>query len=199
MSTSKLNRKTRGQALVELAIILPILVLFMSAVTPLIVKNIASSWLDERLALRHFGKDDHMVQQVLARTHEADQLPPYFEKEGLEESIRSAPLEASIPLLPQNFPGKIYRIRTTAKLQEKGWWNRSILHSPQEEHLRLSKTLSMVPASYTDESQVPGEVRRLTLLGLASGTTSILDKAGLDLFHLNLDALPETAARGKDK
>ena len=57
----------------------------------------------------------------------------------------------------------------------------------------------MIAARVPFESKVPDEVRRLTLIGLASGKTNILEKTGFNLFHLNLDALPETAEGGETK
>lgn len=199
MSAHKKREKASGQALVEMVIILPVLVLFMSVVVPLVVQGIASSWLDERLSLRHLGQDDARVHQLLERTHETDRLPPYFEKRGLEESAQRSPLGVSIPFPGNFFPGEIYRVRATVNLTESEWWNPSILGDPPMDHHRLSRTLSMVQASSFHESSIPREVRRLTLLGLAPGKVKVLNGAGSKLFHLNLDALPETDARGEDR
>ncbi len=200
MNTSKQAEKARGQALVELAVILPILVLFMVLVIPLIVKGTALPWLDERLTLRQLGQDDEQIHRVLLLTHESDLMPPYFDKTRIEESTRNTPIPMSIPVLGKIFPGDITRKLTSVTLPEHGWWNRELLGNPQEQDRQISRGLSMVPVRILTESRVPDEVKRWTLTGAVPGKTGLLEKAGFNLFHLNLDALPETGkAGGKGK
>jgi len=199
LSISNQAEKTRGQALVELAVILPVLVLFMAAVMPLIAIGVALPWLDERLTLRQLEQDDEQIHPLLQLTHEMDLLPPYFDKASLEESTRSTSMGMSIPLLGVIFPGDMTRKMTTATLPEHGWWNRELLGNPQKEDRQISRSLTMVTAQVLVESQVPNEVKRLTLIGVASGKTGILEKAGFNLFHLNLDALPEHGKGGGEK
>jgi hypothetical protein len=199
LSFSGQTIKARGQALVELAVVLPVLVLFMAAVIPLIVKGAALPWLDERLTLRHLSQNDEQVHRQLQLTHESDLLPPYFDNTRLEESTQNASMGMSLPLLGKTFPGNMTRKLTTVTLPEHGWWNREIFGSPQSSDRNISRDLTMVTARVPFESKVPDEVRRLTLIGLASGKTNILEKAGFNLFHLNLDALPETAEGGETK
>ena len=199
MNTSKQAEKARGQALVEFAVILPVLVIFMVAVIPLIVKGVALPWLDERLTLRQLGQDDEQVHRVLLLTHDSDLLPPYFDKTRIEESTRNAPMGMSIPLLGDTFPGHITRELITATLSEHGWWNRELLGDPQERDRQISRGLTMVAAQVLVESRVPDEVKRLTLVGLTPGKTGLLKRAGFNLFHINLDALPETGGAGEKR
>jgi hypothetical protein len=199
LSISERTEKTRGQALVELAVILPVLVLFMAAVIPLIVRGVALPWLDERLTLRQLGQDDEQVHRLLLLTHNSDLLPPYFDKAMLEDSTRSASIGMSIPLLGNIFPGDMTMKLTTTDLPEYGWWNQELLGNSHERDRKISKDLTMVPAPFLIESRVPAEVKKLTLIGVASGKTDILEKAGFKLFHLNFDALPETGERGARK
>jgi hypothetical protein len=199
LSIIEQTRKVRGQALIELAIMLPVLILLLSITAPIIVRAIGSTWLDERLALKLFGQDDDQAHRLLVRTHDNARLPSYFQGDELEEKSQITPLGFPIPLLNHRFPGKIQRKSATVTLEKTGWWNRSVLGDPREEFLRLSRALSMVPAPNLDESRVPWEVRKLTLLGLAPGSNRILERAGLDLFHLNLDALPESASQELEK
>ena len=183
----------------ELAVILPVLVLFMAAVIPLIVKGVALPWLDERLTLRLLSQNDEQVHRLLQLTHDSNLLPPYFDKTRLEESTRSASMGMSIPLLGKTFPGNMTRKLTTATLPEHGWWNRAIFGNPRDSDRNISRDFTMVAARIPVESEVPDEVRRLTLIGLVTGKTNILGKTGFNLFHLNLDALPETAEGGETK
>jgi len=199
LSISNQAEKARGQALIELAVILPVLVLFMTVVLPLIVNGVALPWLDERLTLRQLEQDDEQIHPLLQLTHETALLPPYFDKASLEESTRSASMGMSTPLLGVIFPGDMTRKMTTATLPKKGWWNRELLGTQQERDRQISRNLTMVTAQVLFESQVPNEVKRLTLIGVASGKTGILEKAGFNLFHLNLDALPEHSKGGGGK
>jgi len=198
LSISKETGKSRGQALVELAVILPVLVLFMAAVIPLIIKGVALPWLDERLSLRQLGQDDEQIHHLLQLTHNSDLLPPYFDKARLKESTRSTSMGMSIPLLSETFPGDMTRKLTKATLPEHGWWNRKLLGSPPERERQISRDLTMVKAQVLVEARVPDEVKRLTLIGVLSGKTDILKIAGVNLFHLNLDALPETGETGEE-
>ena len=128
LSTLSLSRQTvkvRGQALVELAVILPVLVLFMAAVLPLIVKGVALPWLDERLTLRQLSQNDEQVHRQLQLTHESDLLPPYFDNTRLEESTQNASMGMSLPLLGKNFPREYdqethHRHFTRARMVEPG-------------------------------------------------------------------------------
>jgi hypothetical protein len=168
----------------------------MAVVMPLLVNGVAFSWLDERLTLRQLEPDDEQIHHLLQRIHDSDLLPPYFDKTSLEESTRSASMGMSIPLLGVIFPGDMTRKLTTTDLPEHGWWNRELLGNPQERDRQLSRSLTLVTAQALVESRVPHEVKRLTLIGVASGKTGLLEKAGFNLFHLNLDALPETGEGG---
>ena len=199
MRVSKRPEITRGQALVELAVILPVLILFMAAVIPLIIKGVILPWLDERLTLRQLSHNEEQVHGLLQLTHDSDLLPPYFDETRLEESTRGVSMGIPIPLLEKTFPGYMTRKLTTATLSEHGWWKQEIFGNPQESNHEISRDLTMLTAQVPTESKVPDKVRKLTLLGLAPGRTNILEKTGFNLFHLNLDALPETTKRGETK
>jgi hypothetical protein len=196
LSILKQTEKRQGQALVELAVILPVLVLFMVAVIPLIAEGVALPWLDERLALRQLGQDDEQTHRLLQLTHGPDMLPPYFDKTMLEESTLSTSMGMSVPLLGEIFPGEVTRKSTRGPLPDHGWWNRELSGSAPEGERQISRGLTMVKAKVLAESRVLDEVKRLTLVGFASGRTGILEMAGFNLLHIDLDALPETGEAG---
>jgi len=169
----------------------------MSTAAPLLMRGISSLWIDERLMLRQFVMDDSRVHRILVQTHEVDRLPPYFGEDEVKERTWASSLEPAIPLISNRFPGEIRRKHTSATMKKNVWWREAILGEPQERLFQLSRTLSMVPLFDPGESSVREEVRDLTLLGIAPGQADILEKLGLKLFHLNLDALPETAPKRK--
>jgi len=197
LNVLKNTEKAKGQALVELAVILPVLILFMAAVIPLIARGSALPWLDERLSLRQLGQDNDQVHPLLQHIHNLDLLPPYIDKTKLQESTRSASMGMSIPPLGHIYPGDTIRKLTTATLSEYGWWNREILGRQQEQDCHISRGLAMLTALELAESRVPAEVKRLALIGIVSGKVGFLKKIGFNLFHLDLDALPEPDKRGE--
>jgi len=196
LNISKHTEKHRGQALVELAVILSVIVLFMLAVIPIIAEGVALPWLDERLALRQLGQDDEQTHRLLQFTHDPDMLPPYFDITTLEESTRSTSMGITVPLLGGIFPGEVTRKNTRGPLPDHGWWNRELYGSAPEGEGQISRGLTMIKAKVLAESRVPDEVKRLTLVGFASGRTGILEIAGFNLLHIDLDALPETGEAG---
>ena len=185
------TEKDKGQALLELLIVLPVMIYFMMAVIPLIVNGVSLSWMDERLALRQLNQDDEKIHNILTLAHAPDILPPYFDKTELKESTRIAQLGISIPILKETFPGDMIQKLAAATIHENGWWNLPLTDQAQEESFQISRDITMVKAAKIMEMEIPHMVKRLTLLGLASSGTGSLERIGFGLFHLNLDALPE--------
>jgi hypothetical protein len=187
-----------GQALIELLVVLPVFILFMVAVMPLIVRSVVLPWLDERITLRQLGQDNEQVHGVLLQTHSMDLLPPYFHENSLEEDSRNTPMGISIPLLGDIFPGFVERKSSSTTLPDHGWESPAILGVSQENDREVRRSLSLLEAESMTEEQIPRAVRKLTILGFPTGKTDILGRSGLNLFHSNLDALPETdPMRGK--
>jgi len=198
LNASNHTEHIKGQALVELAVILPILILFLATILPLMAKGVALPWLDERLTLRQLvhPTEDH-IHHVLELTHDLDVLPAYFQQSNLEESTRRVSLVMTPPPLGRYFPGDMTRKQSIAALTENEWWNRKILGDPQERKPRVSRDLTMLTANPFIESEIPDVVKRLTLAGAASGNMGILEKTGLNLFHLDLNALPQVGEGGE--
>ena len=57
----------------------------------------------------------------------------------------------------------------------------------------------MVKTPLLIESHVAEKVKNLMLTEITSGMTKVLEQAGINLFHLNLDALPGAEERGQAK
>lgn len=190
MNSSRHSKKIRGQALVEVTVILPIIVLFMAAVIPLLVRGVALPWLDERLTLRHLDQDEARVHRQLQITHSLDVLPSYFEKTMLEENTQNTYMDMIIPVMGEIFPGVMTRKKTTLNFRDHSWWNHQILGLPQGRDQQISRDLTLVTPHQLVESKVPGEIKKFTFIGIATGETDFLEKAGFKLFHLNMDALP---------
>jgi len=190
LNSTQQVKKVRGQALVELGVTIPVIVLFMAAVIPLLVRGAFLPLLDERLALRQLGQDEAQVDHQLRITHSPDILPPYFEKTRLEENTKDTSMGISIPLMRETFPGVMTRKNTIVTLDDDRWWNHRLLGFPQERDHQISRNLAMVAPRRLVESRVPEEIKKFTFIGMTTGKTGFLEKAGFKLFHLNMDALP---------
>jgi hypothetical protein len=190
LNSSQQIKKVRGQALVELAVILPVIVLFIAAVIPLLVRGAFLPLLDERLALRQLSQDEAQVDHQLQITHSPDILPPYFEKTRLEENTQDTSMGMFIPLMSETFPGVMTRKNTIVTFSDDRWWNHALLGLPQERDQQISRNLTMVTSRQLVESRVQGEIKKFSFIGMTTGKTGFLEKAGFKLFHLNMDALP---------
>ena len=191
MSPSIKKPDNNGQALIELVIILPILLLVIAAVLPMVASGVTLPLLDERLTLRQLSEEGKKTHQILQNTHSHNLLPPYFELEKLQETTEIINTGVSLPLLNSILSSDMTRKITTAVTPKHGWWNQELFTLPQEQHREISRDLTILTAQLLAESSVPEEVKKLTPIGVVSGTVHILEKAGLNLFHLNLDALPK--------
>ena len=191
MSSSVKKPDNKGQALIELMVILPIIILVMAAVLPIVASGVTLPLLDERLTLRHLGEESKKTHQMLQITHSHDLLPPYFEMEKLQETTEIIHQGVPLPLVGSIFSRNMTRKVTKAPIPKHRWWNQELLASSQDQPSEITRDLSLLAGQVLAESSVPEEVKKLTSIGLISGTADILEKAGLNLFHLNLDALPE--------
>ena len=191
MSSSIKKPDTKGQALTELVVILPILLLVMASILPIVANGVTLPLLDERLTLRHLNEEGKKTHQILQITHSENLLPPYFEIEKLQETTEITHQGVPLPLVGSIFSSDMTRKITVAAIPKHEWWNTELLALPQEQYREISRDLFILAGQLLAESSVPEEVKKLTPIGVVSGTADILEKAGLNLFHLNLDALPE--------
>lgn len=199
MSSPVKKTDNKGQALIELVVILPILLLVMATVLPMVAGGVTLPLLDERLTLRHLNEEGKKTHQILQITHSDNLLPPYFEIEKLQETTEIIHQGVRLPRVGNIFSGDMTRKITIAAIPKHGWWNQELLSLPQEQHREISRDLFILAGQLLAESSVPEEVKKLTPIGVVSGTAGILEKAGLNLFHLNLNALPESVEKKERK
>lgn len=196
MIVRKYRKNVQGQALVELMVLLPLLLLFMAAAVPIIVHGMAAPWLDERLALRHLAQDDEQIHRILLQTHEQDLLPPYFDRSSINETSQSASMGITLTALGITFPGEIIKKVTSTTIPDSGWLNWKFFDNPQVKNRRISRSFTVAYAPFIRESQVSEYVEQLSLMHVASEMKSLLERIGIKLLHLNLDAIPEAPEKG---
>ena len=199
MSTSVKRPDNKGQALIELVVMLPILLLVMATVLPIVANGVILPLLDERLTLRHLSEEGKRTHQILQITHSDNHLPPYFETEKLQETTEIIQQGVPLPLIGRIFSSDMTRKSIKTAIPIHGWWNRELLASPQERHREISRDLTILADQLLPESSVPEEVKKLTSIGVVSSIAGFLEKTGLNLFHLNLDALPKKNKEKKER
>lgn len=186
-----------GQALVELVVILPVLILFMATVAPMLTIGTTVPWLDERLFLRQLGDDIAHIHSLLLTTHESELIPSYFETNHLEETTHDYSMETPMNIPGLVFPGALTRKTIIFTKPENGWWDSMFLKNQGEKGRQIIRSLAIVAAPVIPESRVVEKVRRLSIGGALPVPIRILKKIGIKPFHLNLDALPRAESKGK--
>ena len=181
-----------GQALVEMLLVLPPILLLMAIILPLVAYSVLMPWLDERLWLSQFIEEE-IVHSELTHSHEKNLIPAYFKKDTITTHTDTEALGFFLPLLNQFFPGPITIKNLYANYPEI---KVTPFENPHFPHEKISRKLAMISTHLMSENEVPSRVRNLTLSGVFHGKTGTLENFGLQLFHLNLDALPETDREG---
>jgi len=173
-------------------IVLPPILLLMAIILPLVAYSVLMPWLDERLWLSQFIEEE-IVHSELEHSHEKNLIPAYFKKDTITTRTDTEALGFFLPLLNQLFPGPITIKNLHANYPEI---KVTPFENPHFPHEKTSRKLAMISTHLMSENEVPSRVRNLTLSGVFHGKTETLENFGLKLFHLNLDALPETDREG---
>lgn len=177
-----------GQSLIELIVVLPVFLLFLTIVYPLLSSGIVTPWLDEKLWLRQFLQEGKFLQSELEDIHEKNMIPLYFVQSDLEETTHQEKLGFSFPLLTKSFPGLITNQKVLAKHPEV---HGIILGEANRSCEKISRSLAILTSPIIAESDIPFRIRKLSVLGVFPRKIVALRNLNLEFFHLNLDALPE--------
>jgi hypothetical protein len=177
-----------GQSLVELLVVLPVLLLIMATIFPLLTSGIVMPWLDERLWLRQNLREGETLQSELEEAHQKTLTPPYFRQQDLEETMVREKLGVSFPLLGDSFPGLIVIRKILASHPEvKG----PALAQAERSEEKITAALALLTLTAMAESEVPHRVKNMSVPGIFPWKIKAMKNLGLELFHLDLDALPE--------
>jgi hypothetical protein len=162
----------------------------MATAAPLIIKNTAAIWLEERLYLKQLFEDDDQITNCLTADHATAKLPSYFDETTLNETTERIPGNSLFRIQGIPFPGDLIKKAAASSMSENGWWNIILKTNLQKEKQQLQKSLTMIESPVFDEFQVVDKIGRLSVIGIASGFARIFETLGLDPLHINLDALP---------
>jgi len=185
-----LNR--RGQALIELILVLPLFLVFLCATVNLLNYATFPIWLDELTALHVRLPHIDDLHSKLEKSREGSMIPPYPAPQDLKKSTTNKNLfRAPLPL-HRYYPGQI--IRTEISLNLSQFLTRAFLpfgHLPGVNG-PIMHGLQMIPLKEFQEESVKDQIRQILFPGsVMEAISGKLDALGIGLVHLNLDAIPE--------
>jgi hypothetical protein len=176
--------------LIELLVVIPVLLLFLSTIFPLLVSGIAINWLDERLWLRQFYPSRKILHLELEDAHGKNLIPLYFEQKDLEETTNLEKLSPLFPLFRNFFPGPI-RIKEVLANHLEG--NALVFEKASRSDEKLSRNLAILASTLLTESDAPLRIKNLTVVRIFPWKVGTLKNHDFGFFHLNLDALPKAS------
>ena len=187
----------RGQALVELVIILPVLITFLSGAALLLNYATTPLWLEELTALHLRLPESGQLYDKLQKCREGSMIPPYPAQRDLEiNSISKNPQKVPLPL-HRYYPGSIRKTEVLMDLSQ--FIKRAAAPFGYIPGVKdpILIDLRMIPLRELKEETVKDQIRRTIFPGSAMETiVGKLNALGLELVHLNLDAVPEMKKDG---
>jgi hypothetical protein len=179
-----------GQALIELVVVIPvILVIFMCAI-PLAAYGIFPTWMDERLALSQLVAKKTEAVDYLPKAHSNSRVPTYPDDKSIQESSKNL----QTGLFPDSFPGRLSERIVLHELQmhlsRKNLMPGSNLAGRSDSTEKLTRNLSMLAPHNIEEQAVSEHVREWSLIGIMKGSDSTFRRLGIDLFHMDINAIP---------
>ncbi len=196
MSLSEISNQA-GQALIEMLVILPAILLFLVCVIPMTAYGIFPTWLDERLALIHLLEKRERIPDILFETHGHSLTPVYPDENDIKES--STNLKAghiSLPL-PGVLQDRITRSELRTPLTRNGLLSGGVMAPRSDTGETVTRSLSLLTSYRFEEPGISRHVKSRSLVGVLKGKDTVFRKLGIDLFHLNLDAVPAGIEGGK--
>ncbi|MDF1535002.1 MAG: hypothetical protein P1S46_00680 [bacterium] len=200
MSLFRSDRQTArqtGQALIELLVILPVFLLLFACVLPLTAYGIFPTWLDERLALSQLTEKTELIPDILSEAHGSCRTPTYPDEETIEETSTSTPTGNISFSLPGVLPDRMIRHELSMTLTRKDLLAGSVMASWSRTSETVTRSLSLLIPDRFEEQDVSRHVKSWSLVGVLRGKDTVLKKLGINLFHLNLDAVPANDSGGK--
>lgn len=171
----------------EFVILLPALLLLVGLILPLVRFATFAPWVDERLWLDQFIHEDQGLQEELENAHERSLVPVYFSSEDILRSQKSETFGFFFPLVKGSFPGSLDREILRATWNEKP----GLFHEKEKLPEHISRDFSMLKKTSMPEEDVPDLVREMSLSRFLDAGTGLFESLNLDIFHLNLNILPD--------
>jgi len=184
-----------GQALIELVVIIPLLLIIAGLLIGLIAYSQLPIWMDELLAFTLISQQgvDHF--EILKKQRESSMLPRYFNHEEIEIH-RVSSTNTSFPLpLHRIFQNNRSEVTGNANWQKVIRRTALPLLKPLKGAENHTSKMSFVSLMKLDEAQSKKLIRGIFLSGLSGNQLMrLLRKLGFNIFHLNFDTLPFTTS-----
>lgn len=116
-------------------------------------------------------------------------MPIYFRLSDLEEKTELEKLGITFPYIKGSYPGNIKIQKVHAYLPKS---ESNVFTGSYASDEKMARKLAMVVSSTPGDSDISSLVRKLTVLGIFPWKTGVLENMDFNLFHLNLDSLPDS-------
>ncbi len=195
MNYSAQTKDENGQALIELVVIVPLLLIIVCLLIGLIAYSQLPIWMDELLAFTLISQQDLNHFEILKKLRESSMFPRYFDHEEIEIHRVSS--------INKSFPLPLHRIfqNNRSEITGNANWQKVIsrtalpllsLLKGAESH---TSKMSFVSLMKLDEAQSKELIRGIFLSGLSGNQLMrLLGKLGFNIFHINFDTLPLTTS-----
>jgi hypothetical protein len=117
-------------------------------------------------------------------------VPTYPDENDIEET----PMDRKTGLisfpLPGILPDRIVRREIRMPLFRQGLLSGGVMAPRSTTSETITRSLSLLISHRFEEPDIPRQVKNWSLAGVLRGRDTVFRKLGIDLFHLNLDAVP---------
>lgn len=195
MNYSDQNKNQNGQALIELVVIIPLLLVITCLLTGLIAYSQLPSWMDELLAFTLVSQQSINHFEILEKQRKSSMFPRYFNHEEIK--LHRVPSKNNSFLLPFHRIFQNNRFEVTGSTNWQKVMSRTSLPLIQtlkgtENH---TSKMSFVASMKLDETQSKKLIKSVFLSGLSGNQLMrLLGKLGFNIFHLNFNTLPITTS-----
>lgn len=178
-----------GQALIELLIIVPTLLILFVCAVPMAARGIFPTWIDERLAFAQLTVNAGPESGYVARSHE-NQFPVYPDEKSIIDNRR----EEKVGVLPGSLPGFLpswmVHYELEMRLQKEELLPAGRMADRTDTTEFIQRSLSLLSILPFDEQGISEQVKKWSMIGVLGQKDRVFTKLGIELFHIDIDAIP---------
>ncbi len=198
MNLRNLANGLSGQALVEAIVLIPALLFVSFALVSILSYSSLPIWMEEILTLQLSDKNPGKLLEAVGRSRQTSSLPPYFNKD--EVDVQRSVFKSRVLPLPLHMANPINRLDISGHFL----WSKTMERTPFsilkvfKGYESATAKMSFTAQKNLSEKDASIRVRKVFMSGLTMGRImNQLEMSGISLFHLNFNALPDSASSGK--
>jgi len=188
-----------GQALIEILLIMPIALMFLTAIGPILTQSLLHLWLGEITQLQLSLPMEDEIINTLQKNRNESRLPEYLDKEEIGTFSDKENIFPMIPPLDDFFPGQLITRTTTYEHTPMGIGQQGIFKDDSSKKLTLTSRMALVPPHTFEETDLPSIIRNVAFCKIPGRYLNSIEKMGLKTVHLNLDTLPAAQKPGEKR